>query len=77
MEEYCYNSRQRQILHQFTNIRCELQQLMHTKCHKTGILALALTLCSKCVVRVWKITEYKHTFEKIPRNYLQSKKVVL
>ena len=26
-----YNSHQRQILQQLTNIRCELQQLMHTK----------------------------------------------
>ncbi len=29
--ELGYNSHQRQILQQFTNIRCELQQLMHTK----------------------------------------------
>ncbi len=33
-------------------IWCELQQLMHTKCYKAGILALAPTPCSKCMVRV-------------------------
>jgi len=36
-------------------IWCELQQLMHTKCHKAGILALAPTPCSKCMVRGWKV----------------------
>lgn len=30
----------------------EMQQLKHTKCQKAGILALALTPCSKCMVRV-------------------------
>jgi hypothetical protein len=37
-------------------IWCELQQLMQTKCHKAGILALASTPRSKCMVRVWKVT---------------------
>jgi len=31
--------------------------LMHTKCHKAGILALAPTPCSKCMVRMWKVTK--------------------
>jgi len=59
-----YNSHQRQILHQFTNIRCELQQLMYTKCPKTGILALTPTPCSKCMARVWKVTK-KHQNKKL------------
>jgi len=49
-----YNSHPRQISYSFMMIWCELQQLMHTKCHKAGILALAS--CSKCMVRVWKVT---------------------
>jgi hypothetical protein len=47
-----YNSHPRQISYSFMMIRGELQQLMHTKCHKTDILALAPTPCSKCMVRV-------------------------
>jgi len=30
----------------------EKQQLMHTKCHKAGILAPTPRPCSKCIVRV-------------------------
>lgn len=29
---------------------------MHTKCHNSGILALAPTPCSKCMVRVQRVT---------------------
>jgi len=35
-------------------IWCELQQLMHKKCHKADILALAPTPCSKCMMRCEK-----------------------
>jgi len=33
----------------------ELQQLMHTKCHKAGILTLVPTPCTCCMASVWKI----------------------